>query len=215
MTATYVQYGCGTCAPEGWANFDASLRLRIENLPGVRAVMGRRVLFPANVRYGDILAGLPVPDGTVDGLYCSHTLEHIHRASIGLALRNSFRLLKPGGVFRLIVPDLRWRIEAFLADAADPHAADTLQDGLHFRPRARPSGVMGRMRAVFGLSMHQWMYDEKLMVALLAAQGFVGIRRCRFGDSGDPMFDRVEDRTRFEVGAHHELALECRRPRGS
>jgi hypothetical protein len=39
----------------------------------------------------------------------------------------------------------------------------------------------------------------------------VNIRRCTFGDSGDPLFDEVEDRTRFIEGDIIELAIECRR----
>jgi hypothetical protein len=42
----YVQYGCGSSAPEGWLNFDASLRVQL----GIRGKV-----FPRNVRYGDIV----------------------------------------------------------------------------------------------------------------------------------------------------------------
>ena len=84
----YVQYGCGLCAPDGWLNFDASPRLQVERIPGLRFVLRRTVglLFPANARPGDIVAGLPVADRTARGVYCSHVLEHLPRDDLPVAL---------------------------------------------------------------------------------------------------------------------------------
>ena len=93
----YVQYGCGDCAPAEWVNFDASPTLRIESIPIIgRFIKKNAAPFPSNVRYGDIVSGLPIPDGIVWGLYASHILEHLSRDDFSIALRNSFRLLAPG-----------------------------------------------------------------------------------------------------------------------
>lgn len=99
MTPEYVQYGCGLSCPDGWLNFDASPRLRVEKLPIIGRALeasGKR-LFPKSVRYGDIVRGLPVPSGCARAVYCSHVLEHIDRVSIVLALKNTYKMLKPGG----------------------------------------------------------------------------------------------------------------------
>ncbi|MEJ0067153.1 MAG: glycosyltransferase family 2 protein [Caulobacteraceae bacterium] len=55
----YVQFGCGLSAPEGWLNFDASPRLKLERIPGVRALMAATTgtLFPAGLASWDIVAG--------------------------------------------------------------------------------------------------------------------------------------------------------------
>ena len=212
MENLYVQYGCGTSAPDTWLNFDASPRLRLESLPGVRRALGKRALFPASVRYGDIVSGLPVREGAATGLYCSHVLEHLYREDMPVALRNSFRIMKPGGIFRLVVPDLAWRTEEYIRTQGTAEATDTYHHRLHIRPRARATGLLGRSRAVFGLSMHQWMYDEPLMKKLLADAGFCDIRRARFGDCDDPSFAAVEAENRFVDAGHCELAMQCRRP---
>lgn len=61
----YLQYGCGWCAPEGWLNFDASPTLRFERLPLIGRLHTRNAeRFPANVRYGDVVKGLPPADGS-------------------------------------------------------------------------------------------------------------------------------------------------------
>src|SRR5437764_12318320 len=103
----YVQFGCGHCAPPGWLHFDASPTLRLERLPLVGRLVRRNAgRFPAAVRYGDIVRGLPLPDGSCAGLYGSHVLEHLALADLRAALANCHRLLRPGGVLRVVVPDL-------------------------------------------------------------------------------------------------------------
>src|ERR1700733_13711284 len=101
--ALYVQYGCGTWVPEGWLNFDVSPTVRIQKIP----LIGRRLApmrFPDEVRYGDICKGLPVSDGSVDGVYSSHVLEHLALEDMKLALRNTRKMMRAGGIFRLVIP---------------------------------------------------------------------------------------------------------------
>lgn len=114
----YVQFGCGLSCPQGWLNFDVSPRLRIENAAIVGAAMrgAGKAIFPTDVKFGDIVSGLPLAPASVDGIYCSHVLEHLDRTSVVKALANTFALLKPGGTFRLVVPDLGWRARKFIED---------------------------------------------------------------------------------------------------
>jgi predicted SAM-dependent methyltransferase len=214
--SSHVQYGCGLAAPEKWVNFDSSPRLILERLSGIGLLadsLGTR-LFPANIRFGDIVRGLPVLDGSADAVYASHVLEHLAREDVPVALANTFRILKPGGIFRLIVPDLAWRAELYLRErqAGDAAAADHFIARCHIGEARRPTGLMGRLRAWFGNSGHNWMYDREQMTYLLHQAGFVDIRPCLIGDSGDPMFDAVEHLGRFTDGGQAEVALQTRRP---
>jgi SAM-dependent methyltransferase len=212
----YVQYGCGLCAPDGWLNFDASPRLKLERVPGVRAAVRRTVglLFPPSVRFGDIVRGLPVADGTARGIYCSHVLEHLPRGDLPAALRNTFRLLAPGGLFRLVVPDLRWRATRYAraAERDDPAAADALMECCSLGTRATARGPTALLRHHFGKGAHLWMYDLAALTALLEQAGFAGVRRCEFGDANDVMFAAVEDKDRFFESGERELAIEATRP---
>lgn len=111
----YVQYGCGFCAPRGWKNLDASPTLRFEKLP----ILGRlytknKTRFPKNVEYGDIVKGLPIPAGCCSGIYASHVLEHLALDDFRIALKNTRILLRPGGVFRFVVPNLETLALAYI-----------------------------------------------------------------------------------------------------
>jgi SAM-dependent methyltransferase len=212
-SGAYIQYGCGLCSPDGWLNFDASPRLRIERAmvlrPFVRATVG--LLFPENVRVGDIVKGLPVSDGSAAGVYCSHILEHVPRDDLPVALRNTLRMLRRGGVFRLVVPDLRWRAARYAASAelGDPSAADELLGVCMLGKRKKPRTPLALASDHFGNSAHLWMYDFAALKALLEHAGFAAVRRCEPGDAGDPMFALVEDKARFFEGGERELAIEA------
>lgn len=207
MNGVYVQYGCGLDAPYGWLNFDASPRLRLEkSLFG--AVM-RNKLFPAGALVGNIISGLPVRDGSAAGVYASHVLEHMRRADCRVALRNTHRMLAPGGIFRLIVPDLRVRAERYLAtNGEDRDAAHAFMASLHVTTE---DGRWPALRELIGNSRHLWMWDERTMTRALIDAGFSRIRRCQFGDCEDAMFRLVEDEGRFVDGDLIECALEARK----
>src|SRR5215470_17102171 len=101
QTMNYVQYGCGLCAPAGWLNFDSSPMLRLQRIPlAGRLAANGSVKFPSNVRYGNIVRGLPIEDGTCRAVYCSHVLEHLSLNDFRAALLNTQRLLGKGAVFR-------------------------------------------------------------------------------------------------------------------
>lgn len=63
--------------------------------------------YRCDVRY------LPFADGTFDLVFSSHVLEHFGRHEWRKVLTEWFRLLKPKGELRLILPNINWAIEQF------------------------------------------------------------------------------------------------------
>jgi len=77
----------------------------------------------------DLRRGLPLPDGSCDVVYSSHAIEHFDRDGARRFLGECRRVLKPGGIIRLVVPDLEGVVRAYLscleaARRGDPGAAD-------------------------------------------------------------------------------------------
>lgn len=203
---TFVQFGCGLSAPPAWENFDASPTLRMQRIPGLGALIRRSdryPVFPDNVRYGDIVAGLPVREGTCDAVYCSHVLEHLSLTDLRIALRNTYRYLRPGGVFRLVVPDLTKLCRDYLQSADEGAALDFMEQA-HLGIRERQRGIPGLFRMWLGNSSHLWMWDFKSLSRELGAVGFSGIRRAEFGDAAETEFRDVEDEGRWTgcLGIH-------------
>jgi Methyltransferase domain len=209
----YLQFGCGCCAPEGWRNFDASPSLRLQRLPVIGSLFAgllRRALhlppFPRTAECGDVVIGLPVPEGFFRVVYCSHVLEHLSLDELRRCLRNVHRYLCDGGIFRLVMPDLAILVERYRS-SSDPAAAMTFLRDSGLGVGERPRSVRGMLSSMFGHSRHLWLWDFQSISLELRNAGFTDIRRAVRGDSADDLFADVEDEERWtEV-----LGVECRK----
>ncbi len=77
---TKIQFGSGPNQLEGWINLQ-------ENT-------------------GDITKPLKFENDSVDYILCEHVLEHVTHQHAWIFLRECHRILKPGGVVRIIVPSI-------------------------------------------------------------------------------------------------------------
>lgn len=196
-----VQFGCGDAAPVGWRNFDASPTLIWERLPLLNRIYKKNAeAFPSNVEFGDIVKGLPLPANHCDAVYSSHVLEHMSLTNFRLALANTFKILKPGGCFRAVVPDLHEMAQNYV-DSQAPEAAETFVKQLQMGIETEPKGFFGRLVHTFGYTRHLWMWDVKALQRELAAAGFVNVRAAAMGDSALAAFAQVEDPDRWQGGA--------------
>ena len=55
----------------------------------------------------DLTAALPYPDNSIAKIQAQDVLEHLPMERVPFVLNEIYRVLKPGGVFRLSVPDYR------------------------------------------------------------------------------------------------------------
>jgi predicted SAM-dependent methyltransferase len=69
-----------------------------------------------NIVVHDLRKGIPAEEGSVDAVYHSHTLEHIDRDDVPGFMAEILRVLKPGGIHRIVVPDLEAPVRAYLKD---------------------------------------------------------------------------------------------------
>jgi SAM-dependent methyltransferase len=93
--AEMLNLGCGNRFHEDWANYDL-----IPSAPGVKTI--------------DLTEPLPFEEDRFDVIYSSHVLEHIPRQRVPVLLREMARILKPGGIVRIVVPDLEGIVREYL-----------------------------------------------------------------------------------------------------
>jgi predicted SAM-dependent methyltransferase len=84
---TMLNLGCGKTFHPDWVNVDF-------------------VSSDANVISYDLTKGIPFSSETFDVVYHSHVLEHFTASQGDAFIKECFRLLKPGGILRIAVPDL-------------------------------------------------------------------------------------------------------------
>jgi hypothetical protein len=207
MNNAYVHYGCGfLCAPGDWLNFDASPTLFYERIPVFGQLYtknGRR--FPTNVRYGDIVKGLPVVKSSASAVYCSHVLDCLSYEDVRRALKNTREILRDGGIFRLLVADCHMHWTNYMNDPS-PQACSTFMERTGWGRKAHRN-IIDFSTAYLGHGYRLWMWDFKGLEVELSKAGFRSIRRAEFGDSDDGHFHSVENPDRWRTG----IGIECRK----
>lgn len=174
-----VNVGCGRTPTPTWLNFDNSWAVRLARVPFMLRLAhplglapGETLAFAEDARRADVRWAqawrLPLADATTEVVYSSHMLEHLDQVEARSVLREIRRVLSPGGILRLAVPDLRLLVEAYQQDKD----ADVFVAGTHLT-MTRPRTLAGRLRlAVVGPRHHLWMYDGDSLVRLLLREGF-------------------------------------------
>ena len=203
-----AQFGCGLFAPEGWLNYDVSPTLRLRKIPLLGQLMpaGQYGNFPKNVLYGNIIKGLPLAANSVDNLYCSHVLEHLALEDFRTSLKHCYKILKPEGTFRFVLPDLEYMARQYIHSEKDTASLDFMKMTYLGREK-RAKGLMGFLREWLGNSKHLWMWDFKSIKKELEAVGFQSIRRAYYNDSSELAFRDVEEFRRWDK----ELGVECKK----
>ncbi len=175
-----INVGCGQTPTAGWRNYDNSPTVRLANLPLPLWLMRACGLVDANnrgffeacrrldIRYADATS-IPESTASADAVYSSHMLEHLDRVDARKFLIECHRILKPGGVLRLVVPDLRVGARVYLEGGA---TAQQFMEWLEFDyDKAR--GLAGRLRrALVGHRGHYWGYDGVSLLAFVRSCGF-------------------------------------------
>ncbi|MGH8678073.1 MAG: class I SAM-dependent methyltransferase, partial [Burkholderiales bacterium] len=103
-----LNFGCGATFHPAWVNLDSS------------------PVSPQVIRH-DLREPFPFPANSFDGVYGSHVLEHLEPDAAIRLLKECHRVLKPGGIVRVVVPDLEVIARLYLeslegAAAGDPNS---------------------------------------------------------------------------------------------
>lgn len=186
-----LNLGCGvkTSDKPQVVNVDYSIFLRIKKSRILRPFVPlvfrgeRRDRFnslPENILVHNLANGIPFEENSVDAVYHSHLFEHLDRDVADVFLREVRRVLKPGGIHRIVIPDLESICKAYIShiqicetnanerknhdsyvfplleQAVRREAAGTSQQ----RPFRRfiENRLMGDARQRG--ETHQWMYDR-------------------------------------------------------
>ena len=136
---------------------------------------------------------LPYSDGSVDAVYSSHTLEHVYIDEARQVLREVSRVLKPGGLVRLALPDAEQLARAFIArvDDLDADAGWDFNDALLAHPRSPPSGLH-RLLSRAGGHTHRWQPTPAMVTRMLEEAGFSDVRRYEYQKGTFPDLSGIE-----------------------
>lgn len=222
-------------------NVDWSVYLRIRRNPLLRRLallfldadrLMKLEQMGDNVVVHDLRQGIPRSDESVDVVYHSHVLEHIDRDRADSFMAEVIRVLRPGGLHRIVVPDLELlargylnHLEAVDASVASARDHDDFVAGMieqSVRREAFGSAQKRPLRRrienlVLGDARkrgetHQWMYDRVNLRHLLSQAGFVDIERRAYDESRHANWaayglDRNDDGSEYKPGSLYVEAV--------
>jgi predicted SAM-dependent methyltransferase len=152
-----LNLGCGDAIKEGWINVD---------------------LFAPSANLSlDLREPLPFEAGTASFIYSEHFLEHLEFPTevIGL-LRESYRVLAPGGVLRVGVPDA-----GSLSIAYAEGDRERFRGAWNSRYPDWLGIPMHRLNYCFRQAgEHKYAYDEEILVKAFRDSDFKEVRRSEF-----------------------------------
>lgn len=188
-----INLGCGLAVAKGWINVDGSLNALVASWPrAIHKILYRvsganryytcdqycSILEDHQFIHHDLSYGIPFADESVDFVYSSHFLEHLHRQDALHLLQESFRVLKPGGLTRVGVPDLAYAITMYSAGKKEKMLSD------YFFVEDKDSYY----------ARHKYMYDFELLGHLLESAGFRDIKRCSYRQGDTPDLGVLDNR---------------------
>jgi predicted SAM-dependent methyltransferase len=166
--AVYINLGSGHWKFDGWVNVDLDLASR----PDVCA---------------DLAAGLPFRDASAELMHSEDFIDQLDLDGARRLLLECHRILKPGGVLRILTPDLAELARLYVQEP------DRLVEMWK-----RHVGVplhTGSAGEVFNLGMrfagHTFLYDAETFMRLLEECGFEA-RQQSFNHSDIPQLRRLD-----------------------
>lgn len=184
-----LQLGCFDKPMDGWLNTDITPHIWISRIPfaayalhfigkmSIERMAQHRAGVFRKISYLNVTKAFPYKPELFQAIFTCHMLEHLYPPVALCCVRECHRVLRPNGVFRIVVPDLDRLV--FNYNPAEPNAF---------------------LQAVFeygrGLekNSHHWHYNYSSLKTLLLDVGFSRVQRCQFRVGQCPDVEKMDRR---------------------
>jgi SAM-dependent methyltransferase len=185
-----LHLGCFDCPAEGWLNTDITPHIFIARVPGAAELMYRAGKMTAErrnqhrqgifkrVRYLNTSKRFPYADNSFAATFSSHMLEHLPPEQGRVCISECYRVLQPGGICRITIPDLDKIVASY-----SPYSADAWLHLFYF------NGDEARFK-----NRHHWYYNSESLISLLQTVGFSEAYRCEHRRGRCPDVELLDNR---------------------
>ncbi|MEM6632724.1 MAG: methyltransferase domain-containing protein [Bacteroidota bacterium] len=186
-----LHIGCGPQYREGWLNAD-----KFDSRADI---------------YMNGYNRMPFKDNTFNYLYSEHTLEHLRITKVKFFLEECRRVLKPGGIFRVTIPDLELMAQkyvekdyAYFQPYLEMHEKKR-EDGNPKYWLVRTPGAILNTIATRYFFHHRWFYDFKTLELCCKELGFQKVEKCAYNQSEVDLLANMDRETRKRETLYVEL----------
>lgn len=195
-----INLGCGSQILNGWINVDYSLGAKMVKIPLFNLLNRKLNIFSVEwddrIFLHDLRKPFPWKDSSADVIYSSHTLEHFAREDGLKFIKECFRILKPEGIVRILVPDLAANISHYLSGKT---RADYFLEGMGvlYSQGKKP---LKNILAPLIECPHKCYYDASTLTTILNEVGFKAM-------SMKPLESRIHGIEKIELKDRTENAI--------
>ncbi len=192
--APKLHIGCGDNELPGWLNTELCSR-------------ADQIFLDATTRF-------PFADHVFAFIYTEHMIEHISLPDAEAMLAECFRVLAPGGVVRIVTPDMRF-LATLLDSTHSPELASYIRYSIDTykipAPAADGISVFNNFVRAWG---HQYIHSASSLGGLLTRTGFADIQEQPLNRSPHPELTGLAKTDRMPAGfvEMESLVLEGRKP---
>lgn len=163
-----INLGCGGHTPLGWINVDYAIGAKLAKIPLLSSLGLTRLKWNKSIVIHNLLKPFPWKTESVDVIYSSHTLEHFTREDGYRFLKECRRVLKQGGIIRIVIPDLKASINSYLEGKT--RSDYFVEDLMVLYPNAKNMVKKVFLPLIF--FPHKCMYDTETLLNILNEIGF-------------------------------------------
>lgn len=175
----FIHLGCFDQPVEGWYNTDITPHIFISRIPLLPLLL-TKTRFIGEHRYKQHKAGvfrrvhylnltkrLPFKDNSVDAIFSSHVIEHLYIYDTYRLLHEIYRILKPKGWVRFVLPDLDKIISDYDSHKPDLFLRAVFENATHALVK----------------NQHHWMFTAPYLKSILSEVGFKHIEQKEYRET--------------------------------
>ncbi len=189
---TKVNLGCGFTVCGDWINLDANTHFLAARKPRMlqylfyKRIRGKKpfsfeeysnMLDSNRLHLHNLNYWIPFKNESIEYIYSSHFLEHLYLNEARKLINEMYRVLKPGGAVRIVVPDLD-AIVSLLKKGKTTQALKGLYEDYK----------------IAEFDTHKYSYNFDILKNELSRVGFKKIIKCSFKQGELPDINKLDNR---------------------
>lgn len=162
-------------------------------------------------------SGLPFKDNSIRYIYTSHMIEHLDPFDAKNFFGECFRILKPGGTFRIICPDIDIWLDNFKTDKGlfKQYKNETIEDKYNdivYNVKDKIQSNTEIFQSMLYGWGHKWMWNYESLSRWLKDEGFTLVEKMGYLDTHVSKFKQLEETIPHKIHSIRQmesLYLEC------
>lgn len=183
-----LHVGAGSTRLDGWLNTD---------------------ILPTSPLFLDATHRFPIRGNSVLFIFNEHFIEHVPRHRALAFLKESFRVLQPGGVLRISTEDVEALVRAYINHPRHVRLLNERNRRRGYQYTYYPVDILNK---AFLEDDHVCLYDTQTLEQMLSSVGFRDITRCKVGESHHAALCGIEQHDVGSIADKFTCIIEATKP---